>query len=183
MAVVAIPDEHQILRDTETIASYLAAIGVDYQRWQLSQIVSPDAEEDEILTAYADDIEALKASGDYENVDVVGVNAQTPGLEEILAGAGREHWHEESEARLILQGRGVFYVRPRQGPVVAIEVVAGDLIRVPLSTWHWFILGSERLIRMIRFFGDPSLWSPHYTESGIERGYQTFDLSTACSPE
>src|SRR6185436_9579585 len=107
MAVVAIPDEYQILRDTETIASYLAGIGVDYQRWQLSQIVSPEAEEDEILTAYADDIEALKASGDYGHVNVVGVNAQTPGLEEILAGAGREHWHEESEARLILQGRGI----------------------------------------------------------------------------
>jgi len=183
MAVVAIPDEYQILRDTETIASYLAGIGVDYQRWQLSQIVSPEAEEDEILTAYADDIEALKASGDYGNVNVVGVNAQTPGLEEILAGAGREHWHEESEARLILQGRGIFYIRPRQGPVVAIEVVAGDLIRIPLSIWHWFNLGSERLLRAIRFFGDPTLWAPHYTESGIERRYQTFDLSTACSPE
>src|SRR5204863_4946346 len=104
MAVVTILDEHQTLRNLETMTQYLAGIGVDYQRWQLSEMVSLEAAEEEILAAYANEIATLKASGDYENVSVVGVNAQTPGLEEILAGAGCEHWHEESEARLILQG-------------------------------------------------------------------------------
>ena len=120
MAVVTIPDENKILSDTEAMAQYLAGIGIDYQRWPRWEMVPPDAAEEEILAAYTDEIEKLKASGAYENVGVVGVNPQTPGLAEILAGVNREHWHEEGEARLVLQGRGIFYSHPRQGPVVRL---------------------------------------------------------------
>ena len=52
----------------------------------------------------------------------------------------------------------------------AIEVGPGDLIRVPRGTWHWFDLCAERRIRAIRLFQDPSGWTPHYTDSGAERG-------------
>ena len=37
------------LRDLETMTQYLAGIGVDYQRWQLSEMISLEAAEEEIL--------------------------------------------------------------------------------------------------------------------------------------
>ena len=39
-----------------------------------------------------------------------------------------------------------------------VEVGAGDLIRVPRGTWHWFDLCAERRIRAIRLFQDPAGW-------------------------
>ena len=48
----------------------------------------------------------------------------------------------------------------------------GDLIRVPRGTHHWFDLCAEKRIRAIRLFQDPSGWTPHYTESGVDRGFQ-----------
>ena len=54
----------------------------------------------------------------------------------------------------------------------AIEVEAGDLIRVPRGTHHWFDLCGDRRIRAIRLFQDPSGWTPHYTDSGIDRDFQ-----------
>ena len=55
--------------------------------------------------------------------------------------------------------------------VVAIEVTAGDLIRVPRGTFHWFNLCDEHRIRAIRLFQDKSGWTPHYTESYLDRDY------------
>lgn len=176
MAIVSIPDEQRTLTDPEAIACYLAGIGIDYERWNPSHPVSADAPAEEILAAYASEIEALKARGGYVTADVVDLTPHTPGLEEMLAKFSREHWHAEDEVRFVIQGRGLFYIRPRQGPVTAIEVEAGDLIRVPRGTWHWFHLCAERRIRAIRLFQDPAGWVPYYTGSGVEAGYQPLCL-------
>jgi 1,2-dihydroxy-3-keto-5-methylthiopentene dioxygenase len=127
---------------------------------------------EELLSSYADKIDELKARGGYVTADVIDVNAATPGLDAMLARFNSEHWHDEDEVRLIVEGRGLFHIHPRTGPVFAIEVEAGDLIRVPKGTHHWFDLCADRRIRAIRLFQDPSGWTPHYTESGVDRGFQ-----------
>ena len=66
----------------------------------------------------------------------------------------------------------VLPVGPGGAPVFAIEVEAGDLIRVPRGTHHWFDLCAEKRIRAIRLFQDPAGWTPHYTNSGVDRGFQ-----------
>ena len=103
---------------------------------------------------------------------MIDVKADTPGLDAMLARFNSEHWHDEDEVRLIVEGRGLFHIHPPDGPVFAIEVEAGDLIRVPRGTHHWFDLCGDRRIRAIRLFQDPSGWTPHYTESGVDRGFQ-----------
>ena len=60
---------------------------------------------------------------------------------------------------------------PKYGEVVALEVEAGDLARVPAGTWHWFDLCQDKRIRAIRLFQDPTGWTPHYTESGVDESY------------
>jgi 1,2-dihydroxy-3-keto-5-methylthiopentene dioxygenase len=90
----------------------------------------------------------------------------------MLARFSREHWHDEDEVRFIIAGRGLFHIHGRDGRVFAVEVGPGDLIRVPRGTWHWFDLCAERRIRAIRLFQDPSGWTPRYTESGVDAGFQ-----------
>lgn len=171
MALVSIPAENLTLTDSKAIAEYLPACGVEYERWLLNHPVAEDAPADEILGAYAKEIEELMTRGGYVTADVIDVGPDTPGLEAMLAKFNREHWHDEDEVRFIIAGRGLFHIHPQGGPVVAIEVEAGDLLRVPRGTWHWFNLCADRRIRAIRLFQDVSGWTPHYTDSGTDQNF------------
>ncbi|HWP44954.1 MAG TPA: cupin domain-containing protein [Blastocatellia bacterium] len=172
MAIVSIPDENRILTDAVEIAEHLAGIGIDYERWEPSHPIAPGAPQEEVLEAYRDEIDRLKTRGGYVTADVIDVNPETPGLDAMLDKFNREHWHDEDEVRFIIHGRGLFHIKPRESPVVAIEVEPGDLIRVPRGTLHWFNLCASREIRAIRLFQDPAGWAPHYTDSGIDLSYQ-----------
>ncbi|HSE97286.1 MAG TPA: cupin domain-containing protein [Blastocatellia bacterium] len=183
MAIVTIPDEGRTLSDASEISKYLASIGIDYERWEPSHPIEPGSPQEEVLEAYREEIEKLKARGGYVTADVIDVNPQTPGLDAMLAKFNREHWHDEDEVRFIIHGRGLFHIKPREGPVVAIEVEAGDLIRVPRGTWHWFNLCASREIRAIRLFQDPAGWAPNYTESGVDLKYQPLCMGTAYFPQ
>lgn len=172
MAVIRVPDEDVTITDSAAVAARLALAGLEHTRWKPAREVPPDASAEEILEAYRPEIEALKARGGYVTADVIDVKPDTAGLDAMLAKFNREHWHEEDEVRFIIEGRGLFHIRPKEGPVLAVEVEAGDMIRVPRGTWHWFDLCAERRIRAIRLFQDPSGWTPHYTDSGVDRNYQ-----------
>jgi len=171
MALVNILDEDRTLTDSTAITEYLAACGIDYEKWIPAHPVALNASAEQILKAYADDIDKLKARGSYVTADVIDVSPETPGLEEMLAKFNREHWHDEDEVRFIISGHGLFHVHSQAGPVVGIEVEAGDLIRVPRGTWHWFNLCADRRIRAIRLFQDMAGWTPHYTDSGVDENF------------
>src|SRR6185436_19756710 len=117
---------------------YLSNVGITYERWEASAPLARDASTEEVLNAYATEIERLKRKGGYVAADVINVSPRTDGLTEMLAKFKREHWHDEDEVRFIVEGRGLFHVSPPRGPVFAIEIEAGDLIRVPRGTRHWF---------------------------------------------
>jgi len=171
MAVVTIPDKEVTLTDADEIKKHLAAIGIDYERWENLKNVSPDASADEILAAYADEIERLKQSGGYVMADVINIVPETPNLEPMLQKFRPEHWHDEDEVRFIVKGCGIFHIAPESGDVAAVKMTEGDLIRVPRGTRHWFDLDENRTVRAIRLFQDTSGWTPHYTESGREQNY------------
>ena len=172
MATLRIPAENRTLKSKSEITAYLARCGIDYQQWEPAYKLLANAPEDEILLAYANEIEELNARGGYVTADVIDVNPQTPGLDAMLAKFNREHWHSEDEVRFIIAGHGLFHIHPKDAPVVAIEVEAGDLIRVPRGTWHWFDLCADRQIRAIRLFQALAGWTPYYTDSGVEQEFQ-----------
>lgn len=173
MATVRIPDENRTVRDTEQIRVLLGGIGITYEHWPVQAEVSEETTAEEILEAYAESIHRLKTAGGYTTADVIDVRQETPGLEAMLAKFSIEHWHDEDEVRFILAGRGLFHIHPPDSPVVAIEVEAGDLIRIPRRTNHWFDLCGEKRIRAIRLFQDVSGWTPHYTNSAVDRQYES----------
>lgn len=173
MAIVNVPDKNLVLRETEEIKNYLATIGIDYERWDAEEArVSPDAAPEEILDAYAPEIEKLKAQGGYVTADVIDIKSETPNLDMMLQKFRPEHWHDEDEVRFIVKGHGRFHIAPKNGDVAAITMEAGDLIRVPRGTNHWFDLCEDRTVRAIRLFQDTTGWTPHYTESGVEQKYK-----------
>jgi len=182
MAIVNIPDEQRRIEDAAAISGFLAQHGIDYERWTSGIDVASGASADAILAAYGDKIDELKARGGYVTADVIDVKPDTPGLDGMLARFNSEHWHDEDEVRFIVEGRGLFHIHPAQGPVFAIEVEAGDLNRVPRGTHHWFDLCADRRIRAIRLFQDPSGWTPHYTRSGVDRGFQPLCFGPAYIP-
>lgn len=182
MAVVTIPERSETVRDLATIASFLAVHGIIYEQWTSDRRAAVDASADEILRLYADKLDELKARGGYASADVIDVTAATPGLETMLARFSREHLHDEDEVRFVVEGRGVFHIHPAQGPIFAIEVEAGDLISVPRGTLHWFDLCAERRIRAIRLFQDTAGWTPHYTDSGVDAGFQPMCLGLSYLP-
>lgn len=179
MAVLRIPDDDRTLTDPDEVRTHLAGVGIDYERWAPSSALGVDPSPEELLDAYAADIQRLKAEGGYTTADVIDLTPDTPNLDVMLAKFSSEHSHDEDEVRLIIEGRGIFHLRPPDSPVLAVEVQAGDFVRVPRGTKHWFDLCGERRIRAIRLFQDPNGWTPLYTDSGIDRDYQPVCLGPA----
>ena len=182
MATLRIPARNRTLLDAREIAEYLATRGIDYEQWPTNRNVDAEAPAEEILQAYSTEIETLKTRGGYVTADVIDVSPATPGLEAMLAKFSREHWHDEDEVRFVISGAGVFHLHLQEGPVVAIEVGSGDLIRVPRGTLHWFGLCADRRIRAIRLFQDIAGWTPHYTDSGEDKDYLPLCLGASYLP-
>jgi 1,2-dihydroxy-3-keto-5-methylthiopentene dioxygenase len=182
MAILTIPAKNKIFREPEIIASELEKIGIFFEQWSGLDELGENATDQQILDFYKKEIEILCERGRYVVADVINVNPQTPGLEEMLAKFNREHWHSEDEVRFIVKGRGIFHIAPENGDVAAIEMAPGDLITVPAGTRHWFNLCEEKTIRAIRLFQDPSGWTPYYTNSGIDGDYQPLCFGPANFP-
>ena len=171
MAVLRFPSENDRRIDGEAeIRNELGALGIDYERWSLDRVPA-DSPADAVLEAYAGEIAEMKRRGGYVTADVIDVNPATPNLEAMLARFDREHTHDEDEVRFILAGRGIFFLHMGDR-VASVEVGPGDMLRVPRGTTHWFTLCEDRRIRAIRWFQDTAGWTPHYTDSGADKGYQ-----------
>lgn len=172
MATVRIPEQRRTLEEVAEITTFLQSHGIHFERWLVSPELSEAADPARVLEAFAKPLEALKSRGGYTTADVIDVTADTPNLEVMLAKFRREHWHDEDEVRFAVAGRGLFHIHPADGPVFSIEVEAGDLISVPRGTLHWFDLCADRRILAVRLFQDPSGWTPHYSDSGLEARFQ-----------
>ncbi|HMP16803.1 MAG TPA: cupin domain-containing protein [Gemmatales bacterium] len=171
MAVVTVPNQGQRVTGEKEVAKFLQQYGIRYERWPLEERCNPDATNEEILAAYAPEIERLKAEGGYVTADVINVTPETPNLDAMINKFNKEHTHDEDEVRFIVKGRGLFHIHPPEGEVFSIEMVAGDWISVPKGTRHWFDFCQERTIRAIRLFQDTSGWTPHYVEEGVHDAY------------
>jgi len=182
MAIVTVPAEARRITERAAIKAFLADHGLAYDVWPLEDRVDPAAPAEQILAAYAPEIDVLKERGGFVTADVIDVYPETPGLDAMLAKFSKEHTHTEDEIRFILQGSGVFHINPGDRPVFGIEVHAGDLISVPMGTRHWFDLCGDRRIRAIRLFQDTSGWTPHYVADAVHAGYEPLCLGPSMLP-
>jgi 1,2-dihydroxy-3-keto-5-methylthiopentene dioxygenase len=171
MAHVRIPEQDRQIDDPGEIAAFLRPFGIHYERWEVEGRIDGDATSDEILAAYAPEIDRLKAQGGYVTADVIDVTPDVPNLDAMINKFNKEHTHDEDEVRFIVKGRGIFHLNLPGAPVFSIETEAGDLINVPAGTRHWFDLCQEKCIRAIRLFLDTSGWTPHYVDGGVHEEF------------
>lgn len=176
MAILTIPDKRQVLDQPKDIRAYLNARGVIYEQWQAAIPLADDASQEDVLAAYAHQLEPYMSANGYRTADVIQVNPDTPNIEALRAKFLSEHTHTEDEVRFFVAGEGMFWFNMGEGEdVFCVTCQAGDLISVPANTRHWFDMGPKRRVKAIRMFIDMSGWTPHYTGSGVDERYNPQD--------
>ncbi len=146
--------------DGDAIAATLAPIGVRFERWPVR------SRADDILRAYAAEIEKLKADGGYQSVDVVSVTPDHPDRMVMRTRFLSEHTHAENEVRFFVDGEGLFTLH-HGGQVFDVLCTKGDLMSVPAGMNHWFDMGSAPRFTAIRLFVNPDGWVAAFTGDDI----------------
>ncbi|WP_324709232.1 1,2-dihydroxy-3-keto-5-methylthiopentene dioxygenase [Pseudomonas citronellolis] len=160
----------KLLTHAEDIAATLAELGVRFERWQASAPIAPGASPDEVLAAYAPEIQRLKDEQGYVTVDVVSLSADHSQKDELRAKFLDEHRHGEDEVRFFVAGRGLFTLHV-EDHVYAVLCEKNDLISVPAGTRHWFDMGERPHFVAIRLFNNPEGWVAKFTGDEIARRF------------
>lgn len=146
--------------DGDAIAGALGEIGVRFERWPTRDT------EDDVLAAYAPEIEQLKAEGGYQSVDVISLAPDHPDRAALRTKFLSEHRHSEDEVRFFVEGEGLFTLH-EDGRVFNMLCTRGDLISVPANMRHWFDMGPTPRFTAIRLFVNPDGWVAHFTGDDI----------------
>ena len=171
MTILNIPQENQSLVDKDQIKNFMHERGILYEYWPNQMDLPLEASPEEILQAYDFFVTPFMAKFGYQSCDVITVHAQTANIEQVRAKFLKEHTHAEDEVRFFVEGQGLFWFHLDNGEVFSLLCTKGDLISVPTGFKHWFDLGPQPFVKVIRMFTDPAGWVAHYTESGIDRSY------------
>lgn len=165
----------KLLTHAEDIASTLAEVGVRFERWEAAAPIAAGASQDEVIAAYAHEIERLKRERGYITVDVVSLNSDHPQKAELRAKFLDEHRHGEDEVRFFVAGRGLFVLHIEEH-VYAVLCERNDLIScrpAPAtgSTWASTRISSPCACSTTRRAGSPS--SPATTSPAASPCWKT----------
>ena len=160
--------------DPERIALELAGIGVRFERWPTRPVASAD----DVLTAYAPEIERLVAADGYQSIDVMGVTPDHPDRATIRTKFLSEHTHAEDEIRFFVDGEGLFTLH-EGGRVFNMLCTKGDLISVPAGMRHWFDMGAAPHFTVIRLFLNPDGWIAQFTGDDIATRFPRLERADA----
>jgi 1,2-dihydroxy-3-keto-5-methylthiopentene dioxygenase len=169
LIVYAAKDSKDVQLDTrefETIRKALTEAGAHIERWEASHPLKAGATNEEILLAYAPEIDRLKRERGYAEADVVSIKPGNPNWPALRQKFMAEHTHDEDEVRYFVEGSGAFYLHIGER-VLKIVGEAGDLLWVPQGATHWFDGGDEGHFTCIRLFTNREGWVAHYTGDAI----------------
>ncbi len=152
--------------DPERIRELLAERGIGFERWPARVALSAEANEAEILAAYAPEIARVQATGRYPTVDAIRLRPDHPDRDALRRKFLSEHTHSEDEVRFFVEGRGLFCLHIG-AEVLQVLCETNDFLRVPSGTRHWFDMGSAPRFTAIRFFDNPEGWVAQFTGDPI----------------
>ena len=121
------------------IAAVLDGIGVGFERWEASQPLSSHASQEEVLRAYAEQVERLNSEYGFESVDVVSLRPDNP--QRRHPGEFSTSTLDDFEIRFFVRGRDLFYHTQRQGLRHAVNRAISSVSR---PGKHWFDMGGAR---------------------------------------
>lgn len=166
--------ETAITTDFATIANTLKTLGVQFERWQADRVLTPNAAQEEVLSAYKASVDKLNQQYGFQSVDVVSLRPDHPDKAAMRQKFLSEHTHGDFEVRYFVDGSGLFYLHVN-GKVYLVMCAKGDLISVPANTTHWFDMGSNPNFKCIRFFTTENGWVGDFTGSEIAKQFPSFD--------
>lgn len=112
--------------------------------------------------------EQLKAEHGWQRQDEVRLSVRNPRDEATIAREIDEHLHLLGEARLFLEGEGVYDVRARDEQWIRIWVVPGDVIVIPEKRYHRFLPSTDIPLRYLQVYADRTGLTPLYRASSEE---------------
>jgi 1,2-dihydroxy-3-keto-5-methylthiopentene dioxygenase len=160
--------------DRAEIVRVLGAEKILFEQWEANAPLSAGAGQDDVLAAYAGDVERLKSEFGYTTVDVIRVTPETPNVPALREKFLNEHTHTEDEVRFFVEGSASFYLRTG-GKVYQAICTRGDLMSIPANTTHWFDMGPTPEFAAIRLFVDPSGWVANFTGDDIASRFPKFE--------
>lgn len=166
--------------DGEEIAGELKQLGARFERWPVVEDLPAEPTSEEVLAAYAPQVQRVIDAQGYVLVDALSMNPS--GGPERAAQARQkflaEHTHDDDEDRFFARGAGVFYLHVG-GQVYAVLCEAGDLLSVPANTTHWFDMGTSPDYVAVRFFHEEDGWVGSFTGSRLAETFPDFDTLVA----
>jgi 1,2-dihydroxy-3-keto-5-methylthiopentene dioxygenase len=160
--------------DFNAIADQLSTLGVQFERWDASQEVPVDADQEAVLAAYDGEVKKLNEKFGFQSVDVVALTPDNPKKDEFRKMFLSEHRHADFEIRFFVDGKGLFYLHV-DDKVYLVLCEKNDLISVPANTTHWFDMGTAPSFKCIRFFTTDNGWEAEFTGSDIATRFPSFD--------
>lgn len=170
MATLTIPDKNVVIDDFAKISQFLDERGIFIEKWETPHKLDDDSSQQEILAAYDHKLKPFMDKHGFQSADVINIHPQTEGLETLSQKFLKEHTHSEDEVRFFVDGKGVFWFHI-DDEVFHVTCLSGDFLSVPAGVKHWFDFSPENYVKAIRIFTSTEGWTPHYTESGVERKY------------
>ncbi|TFD99974.1 acireductone dioxygenase [Jeotgalibacillus sp. R-1-5s-1] len=169
MATITIRDTQEVIKGEEQVHAFLAEQGVLYEKWDPSKLPSAlqnetglnDEDKETVLSVFDEEIRSLAERRGYHNWDVIALNEQTPGLDDLLKKFEQVHTHTEDEVRAITAGSGIFIIKSEEKGYFDVNLTPGDVISVPVNTPHFFTLTDEREVVAVRLFIEKEGWVAH----------------------
>ncbi|MFQ6575693.1 1,2-dihydroxy-3-keto-5-methylthiopentene dioxygenase [Pseudomonas sp. UM16] len=156
---------NKVLTHLEDIAATLAEQGVRFERWQAEAPIQPGANEQQVISAYQQRIDALMTEQGYRQVDV---------LREAHTSLRNEHTRGEDLVRFFAAGRGLFTLHI-EDYLYAVLCEKGDLIVVPAGVKHWIDMGEEPRFVAIRLFNQAQAQVENFTGDKIAEAFPRLD--------
>ncbi|MGA0252929.1 MAG: acireductone dioxygenase, partial [Vulcanococcus sp.] len=116
--------------DPAVIAAELAERGIGFERWPAREALPAGAGPEDVLKAYAREIQAVQARGSYPTVDAIRMTPDHPERAALRQKFLAEHTHAEDEVRFFVEGRGLFCLHIGE-EVLQVLCEADDWISVP----------------------------------------------------
>ena len=170
-----LPSLHTTAADV--ISAELSQRGISFQQWPARAALAADASPEQILAAYATEIERVQAGGRYPTVDAISIQPDHPKREQLRQQFLSEHTHSDDEVRFFVAGRGLFCLHLGD-EVLQLLCEQNDWVSVPAGTRHWFDMGPEPLFTAIRFFNNSEGWVANFTGDPIASHYHLLEDST-----
>lgn len=160
--------------DTNIIAQKLQQKGVRFEQWQASVPLTAESTANDVMTAYAADINRLKQENGYITVDVISLASTHPDKAVLRQKFLDEHIHTEDEVRFFVRGQGLFCLH-LDDEIYQVLCQKNDLISVPANTPHWFDMGDMPEFTAIRLFNNTEGWVAHFTGAPLARQFPLLD--------